>query len=239
DINYLNPIIFFRPVEFSLASPDNALMGANTKINIINNIMFYGQFILDDLDIKRSKDSTGFILNKYGYQLGIKSYNFAKVEGLNLLAEYNRVRPYVYAHKTPLQNYSHYSQPIAHPYGANFYEFVGMAAYNYKRFSFNIKVNIANYGADNDTTNWGGNIFLSEYQAQRGSNSYGNEVGQGIATDLFFGEATIKYYINPASNINVFLSVAHRKLNSINENYNNTLITFGIKTDMFNFYNDF
>ena len=29
DAQYLNPIIFMRPVEFSIGSPDNALMGLN------------------------------------------------------------------------------------------------------------------------------------------------------------------------------------------------------------------
>ena len=31
DVNYLNPIAMLRPIEFSVNSPDNVLVGINTK----------------------------------------------------------------------------------------------------------------------------------------------------------------------------------------------------------------
>ena len=54
----------------------NALMGLNLTLKIKNH-KFYGQFVLDDLNISRRKDSDpnyqeGFIQNKYGYQIGTK-----------------------------------------------------------------------------------------------------------------------------------------------------------------------
>ena len=41
EINYLNPFIFFRPVEFSLGSADNAMIGFNAKYKISSSIIFY------------------------------------------------------------------------------------------------------------------------------------------------------------------------------------------------------
>ncbi len=49
DVNYLNPVIFFRPVEYSLGSSDNAFLGASFKIKVgaRQRHQFYGQLILD------------------------------------------------------------------------------------------------------------------------------------------------------------------------------------------------
>ena len=56
DVHYLNPIIFYRPVEFSKHSPDNALMGLNIRYNW-NKINLYGQLLIDDLNINRYENT--------------------------------------------------------------------------------------------------------------------------------------------------------------------------------------
>ena len=95
-------------------------MGATLNIEF-RNVIFYSQFILDDFNISRKKDSdenyqSGFFQNKYGYQMGLKG----NLKDINFLIEYNQVQPYTYGHRTILQNYSHMNQALAHPLGANF-----------------------------------------------------------------------------------------------------------------------
>jgi len=51
DWQYLNPIIFLRPVEFSIGSPDNALMGLNLSVIVGNHNVFYGQLVLDEFTL--------------------------------------------------------------------------------------------------------------------------------------------------------------------------------------------
>ena len=34
EFNYLNPVIFLRPVEYTVGSPDNVLMGLNGKLTL-------------------------------------------------------------------------------------------------------------------------------------------------------------------------------------------------------------
>ena len=34
DVNYLNPITMLRPIEFAINSPDNVLVGVNTKYTL-------------------------------------------------------------------------------------------------------------------------------------------------------------------------------------------------------------
>ena len=76
DIEYLNPIIFYRPVEFAKHSPDNVLMGMLLHVTYLSNDI-YAKLVLDDLNISRQKDkagenySSGFFQNKFGYQLGV------------------------------------------------------------------------------------------------------------------------------------------------------------------------
>ena len=66
DVNYLNPIIFYRPVEYSLGSSDNALLGLNAKLKISNNYQLYAQFILDEFLLKEVFVVCGWWANKYG-----------------------------------------------------------------------------------------------------------------------------------------------------------------------------
>ena len=98
DYNYWNPIIFYRPVEFSQHSPDNVLMGANLKASY-KQYNIYGQLLLDDLNISRQKDrdedySGGFFQNKFAYQIGVKSNTPFNLKNLFVLGEYNQVQPY-------------------------------------------------------------------------------------------------------------------------------------------------
>ena len=45
DVNYLNPISLFRPLEFSINSPDNVLVGINAKYKLPLKSYFYGQLV--------------------------------------------------------------------------------------------------------------------------------------------------------------------------------------------------
>ena len=52
ELQYLNPIIFYRSVEHSLGSPDNVILGANFKWNIAKKCQIYGQLVLDEFYFK-------------------------------------------------------------------------------------------------------------------------------------------------------------------------------------------
>ena len=147
DVNYLNPIAMLRPIEFSVGSPDNVLVGVNLKYKLPFSSYLYGQLILDEFSLIDLKQNDGFWANKFGYQLGYKIFNSFGIENLTLQTEYNLVRPYTYAHHNPQQNYAHYNQPLAHPLAANFSEFLVMANYKYKRWLIDGKLIFAKYGA--------------------------------------------------------------------------------------------
>ena len=62
-------------------------------------------------------------------QLGGKYVDAFNIKNLDLQFETNRARPYTYSHYDSIANYTHYNQPLAHPLGANFQEFIGIVKY--------------------------------------------------------------------------------------------------------------
>lgn len=73
DVNYLNPIIFYRAIEFSTGSRGgNALIGLTAKYKVNDRINAYGQFIIDEFSSSDVFGGNGSYKNKTGYQLGVK-----------------------------------------------------------------------------------------------------------------------------------------------------------------------
>lgn len=48
EVDYFNPLIFYRAVEHGLNSSDNVLLGMDWKWNFLSRFSFYGQFVLDE-----------------------------------------------------------------------------------------------------------------------------------------------------------------------------------------------
>ncbi len=240
DVNYLNPVIFYRPVEFGLGSPDNAMMGLNLKLQPYQGLAFYGQFLLDDLDIQRAREGDGYYRNKIAWQAGFKWLGVLGVENLVIRAEYNRVKPYTYAHKDPDQNYVHYNQPLAHPLGANFEEFVGILSYRYQRFYGEAKLTFGRYGADTLGSHNGHDLTISDFDIPGFPDSYGNSTGQGLNTEVLCTGLRVGYLINPVARFGLELSADIRRFENANGTVDqSTWIQLGLKSTLFNRYYDF
>ncbi|WP_370477594.1 gliding motility protein RemB [Tamlana flava] len=246
DVNYLNPIIFFRAIEFETGQgAGNALLGTSAKYKFCDNVNAYGQFILDEFSLGDIKGGEKSWKNKYGYQLGVKYYNAFKVDNLLLQFEYNRVRPYTYSHNTIVLNYGHNNQPMAHLWGANFSEAIFIGRYRYQRWFGDAKLIFGKRGLDfnngTDDFSYGGDIYRSYDDRPFDT---GVKVGQGIETTTFYGNLQAGYLVNPASNLKIFADISFRNFNpeaTTNSTFkNNTVwLNFGIRTDLFNWYFDF
>jgi len=238
DVNYLNPVIFFRPIEFGLGSPDNAVLGANIKLQPSDAFMLYGQFMMDDLDVAAARKNEGYYRNKFGIQAGMKFYG---IKNMILQAELNQANPYTYAHKEPVQNYAHYNQPLAHPLGANFREFIGIINYRFwERYYIDIKIQSAVIGYDTSSTsgNVGSNIFISDFDIPNFPESYGNFIGQGLRTTIKSTDLRAGYLINPSINLNIEGQIFIRTYKNEQEALPTTMFMLGLKTDIFNHYYD-
>lgn len=236
ELSYLNPVIFLRPVEGSLDSPDNMMLGANVRYKISDHTSFYGQLMLDEFKLDEIKSGKGWWANKQAFQLGMKSFSIARIKNLNLQAELNFVRPYTYQHRSTLQNYAHFNQALAHPLGANFIETVGLLDYRWKQWYMNAKIISAVIGTDTAGRNFGSNIFSNYFTF---NSPYGNYVLQGLKTNLLFYEFKLGYTVNPLYNFNIELGIAGRDYKNDLYHDKTMLITFGIRTNLTNKYYDF
>ncbi len=241
DINYLNPVIFFRPVEFSLGSSDNALMGFTAKFRINSHNLVYGQLLLDEFQLNEVKSGTGWWGNKQAFQLGFRCFNLFTIKRLDITGEFNYARPYTYQHRSTLTNYAHYNQPLAHPLGGNFYEVVGLLDYNFSNIYLSGKLIYAEVGYDpkdsaGNYINMGQNVFL-DYQTH--PSEFGNYVGQGIKTRQVFGELRLGYLVNPSTNLRIEGGITTRMTSNINGKSDLMLLYFGIRTALSNRYFDF
>ncbi len=236
DINYANPVIFTRPVEFSLGSPDNVLMGLAGKLTLLKKHILYSQFIIDEFIFKEMTKQSGWWANKWALQLGYKTYDLFKLKHLDIQTEFNYVRPYMYSHLSTTTNYGHYNQPLAHPLGANFWESVTFLNYSYKRFFLRTRFSYALHGTDSVDTNYGNDIWKG-YDTR--IKEYDNYVGQYQSVKLQYIDVTLSYLVNPATNLNVFVNYTNRKEWGADLDLEQSLITFGIRTSLSNFYYDF
>lgn len=184
DVNYLNPVIFYRPVEFSQGSADNVLLGIGLRYLHERKHLFYSQLFLDEFLFDNVSASTGWWANKVGVQVGLRSQ---LTNNLTAYSEYNLARPFTYTHGSVLQNYGHMNQSLAHPLGTNFMEWSSGAEYKKEDLILNLRFNWAYYGRDRDGNNYGGNIFTSYRNPFR---SFGNEIGQGNTHHSYITQLT-------------------------------------------------
>lgn len=235
DFQYLNPIIYLSPVEFSLGSPDNTLVGSIAKFKLSSNTQLYSQLLFDEMRFSELLKQRGWWANKYSIQLGVKTYQFAGVEGLFARLEGNLVRPYTYSHWGPEQSYVHNNLPLAHPLGSNFAEVLTQWRYKRGRWMVNAQVHYAIMGSDTANKNFGNepdkdhNKFVSEF---------GNEIGQGLRHQWWFAELRASYVVNPSSNMRVELNISHRGMTNRPSQSGETWVMLSFVTRLENLYQD-
>ncbi|MNE52844.1 hypothetical protein D3C80_1475370 [compost metagenome] len=169
--------------------------------------------------------------------MGLRGADLFKVENLNYLAEFNAARPYTYAHFDRVSSYGAMNQPLAHPFGANFKEVLGIVNYSYKRFDVQGQLIYAQYGLDPNGMNYGKDIF-KPYTTKVAD--YGNKIAQGIKTNLYFAEGRVSYLLNPKYNLRIEVGgVMRKESNAVNASNNTALFTFGLRSTFRNLYQDF
>ena len=245
DLNYLNPIIFYRAIEFSTgAQAGNAIIGLTGKFKWSDQFLTYGQWLIDEFSSVDVFGGEGSWKNKHGFQVGAKYFNAFNVPELYLQLEYNQVRPYTYSHNTITLNYGHTNQSMAHFWGANFKEVVGIARYKKGRMYGSFKGIYGKRGFDyntpGDMANYGGNIYRVEEDRPFES----AEIGQGNTVNSFFAETEVGYIVNPVTNLKFFGSFIYRNFDAETNTpavFDNSTywLNIGLRTDIFNWYYDY
>lgn len=235
DFGYLNPIIFYRSIEQQNGSFDNSVAGLDVKANVARKFQFYGQLCLDEFLVGQITKNNGYWGNKWAIQAGAKYIDAFGISNLDLQVEANRVRPFTYSHRDSVANYTHYNQPMAHPLGAGFQEFIGIARYQPSpKWLLLAKMIYYTQGRDSNLIkNYGSNIFLPNIPPAR-DNDFGYFIGKsGVKTNVFFASFLLQYEFRE----NLFLELTalmrkqDRKTPPVSS-ANTSVVSFGLRWNM-------
>ncbi|GAA4365213.1 hypothetical protein GCM10023185_35340 [Hymenobacter saemangeumensis] len=203
EMQYLNPIIFYRAIEQQLGSADNAILGLDFKWNIKRTAQLYGQLVLDEFKLSEMRAGNGWWGNKQAFQLGAKYIDVAGIRNLDLQLEYNYIRPFTYQHSNAYTSYTHFNQPLAHPLGANLTELVGVLSYQpLPRLTLVGKAFYTVQGLDFYDTrgnfqNYGSNPLVSydilPLNPDGQPRFYGYKTGDGLKSRLLHADFTATY----------------------------------------------
>lgn len=126
DLAYLNPLAFF--VSAGLATEersrnDNSFLGFDAAIRPMDGTMIYGNLIIDDLSYSTLSDTSYFgNNNKFAFQLGA-SQLLGSTQGNSkptlISAEYVRVDPFTFSHRTQAASYTSFNAPIGYDINPN------------------------------------------------------------------------------------------------------------------------
>ncbi len=238
DVNFLNPLIFFKTAEYEAGSnASNTVVGLTARYKLPHKIDIYGQFVLDEMTVDKFFGEKGYWGNKFGYQIGVKYHDAFKVPNLFMRLEYNQVRPYTYAHGT-ITNYAHNYQALAHPWGANFKEALFEIQYRKKRLFAHNTFIIGQKGFDypNNPVAYGGDVYQYIRPEDKSNEVY---LLQGNLGKILLNQFEAGYILNPATNLKVFGGFIYRKTSIDQEiktvkNETDKYIYFGIKTHLWN-----
>ncbi|MFN5210155.1 MAG: hypothetical protein ACK5D8_11795 [Bacteroidota bacterium] len=231
--NYLNPLIFLRPVEYAVGSPDNSLLGGGLSIRFLKQYRIYANVILDEFLLSRVRERKGWVDNKQGVQAGIVVQQPMNLKNLQVQAEINWVRPYTYYHRNSLQNFAHMNQALAHALGANFTEYFVRADYFFYR-NIRLQANLmyANIGYDSRGLSYGQNVYQPMHLRP---NEFGNVVGQGLSTNLLLFNATLNWNPDQLSGLSFFASLTYRQSDNVESHSKSIIPSLGMRSQFMPF----
>ncbi len=203
DVNYINPVIFFRPVEYQLSdpSPDNVLMGAGCSYRFHNNFMLYSQLMMDEFNLNELRSGKQWWANKQALQAGLKWYFPFGNKNWMVQTEYNYVRPYTYSHDNSLKNYGHQGLPLAHPEGANFRELIIKTTWQKGKLGIMASWSYISTGTDTSAASFGKDIY-KPYTLR--VSDYHIKTSQGNSLKLMFFYIETDYRLSDHNNISLF-----------------------------------
>jgi hypothetical protein len=182
ELQYLNPLIFYRAVEQYIGSPDNGLLGLQFKANVLRRFQLYGQLLLDDFTYSTRDSSLAYWGNKLGWQAGLQYIDMFGIPSLDGQVELNHVRPYVYQHFNRASAYTHFGQSLGHGAGANLNDYTVTLRYHplpplnvmlsYTEIRQGLNQDDLNYGADPED--------ISSGSLVNRPGDFGVRVGQGM-----------------------------------------------------------
>jgi hypothetical protein len=176
----------------------------------------------------------------------VSAFDAFKVKGLFTRLEFNYVRPFTYTHSDTHQNYSHFGEPLAHPYGSNFQELIAQVEYRKNRWIGRLHMSTAMLGSDTGLYSSGNNIFRTERErfevdgvVDASLKNYGHYVGDVVPVRIFYCEVGGAWLVDPHTGMSIEASYTFRsRVPEGAENEISHIFRVGISTHFRDRYKD-
>jgi len=230
DMNYLNPVIFYRPLEFSMGSPDNVLLGLALNVRVFKETILYGQILLDEFVLSQVKQFSGWWGNKQALLAGIRTPSLFGVQNMEWFGELVLVRPFVYAHNNYSRVYGHLNQLLAYPNGSNTAELYSALSFTKSKISLKSAFSFRLLASDSlFDVSLGNNPYKSYDLRNRDEAHF---FLQGIRHDVFRTSFNVYYYLFPDWNLYLTSGVDVSYIKSGSNNDVAGLLSLGIISSM-------
>ena len=222
---WINPLPLFNMIKNEWDDTDNLFFAIDWAFKPVNQLTVYSQYLIDDPNTKRES-----------WQFGCKIAE--PIDGLWLRIEYNSSKHFTGAHTLPLQGITHNNLPLAHPLGAGYNEYVGQVSYKWKRWFCDVSIQRAKTDPNlnlspEDNLNSGTDLLLPFPGMMAEPSSF-------FEATINAGYYRIGYQFNSFYNFMAYFAYQHRNFDTFpNLSNRNGLLSFGLKTELFNHYYDF
>ncbi len=102
DLAYLNPFIVLESTQRSREERDNVFWAFDLQTHFVSGLELTATIVFDDLHFDEFFEPRWY--NRYAYQAGMMLTDPLFVPNMTLMAEYTRVKPFVYAHDRSREN---------------------------------------------------------------------------------------------------------------------------------------
>lgn len=235
---HLQPIIGLNSLLRNKDGNSNSMLGLDLKANLLKKVQLYGQWLVQGGSNGEAAGSGDAWNNRTAYQAGIKYVDVLGVKNLDVQAEINQVRPFMYSSPQNVGSWTNYRQPMAHPLGANFRELVGILRYQpFNKWYIFARVNYWQQGLDSANFNFGNNPRLSNRNTGpnngRRLRNDGYPMFAGIEGKTLNTAITVSYEVreNLFIDLNNLYRVSKRSTSALLQNTN--VMTVGIRWNMF------
>lgn len=202
-VGYFNPVMFNRAYSSHHGNSAKSSIGLDFKANFAKHYQVYGQWLINEFHASKFLKNNGPWVNKFGWQIGGKYTDAFTIKNLDLQVESNFIRPFTYMDKWAQNNFLHYNQPLAHPLGANFKEFIGILKYQpIPKLYLDAKLIFYNKGLDSASYSYktayyspnnGGDLFRNYNDYREADEGY--KIGHGVSNKTLIGSFTASYEI--------------------------------------------
>ena len=124
---------------------------------------------------------------------------------------------------------------VTHPLGSNFMEVTNIVSHKIGKHRITNKITFASYGADFDSVSYGQDIFKS-YTLRDGT--YDHLLMQGLRTNVLNESFIYEYPILPEIDMYLTATYNWRMANNRIETHHYHTVLIGIKSRIWNRYND-